>query len=66
MKIPPTMKLLKWSELPDGFQRLLQRSYDEYKEILYDPTLHVLARRRIPTWEEWLKKHDIVLDEKPT
>jgi hypothetical protein len=25
--------------------------------------LHILARRRIPTWEEWLKKHDIVLDE---
>lgn len=52
---------LKWSELPEGFQRLLSRSYEEYKEILYDPCLHPLARK-IPSWEDWLKKHDIFLD----
>ncbi len=52
---------LNWSELPEGFQRLLSRSYDEYKEILYDPCLHPLARK-IPSWEDWLKKHDIALD----
>ncbi|WPP50796.1 hypothetical protein [Catalinimonas niigatensis] len=52
---------LKWSELPEGFQHLLTRSYEEYKEILYDPCLHPLARK-IPAWEDWLKKHDIALD----
>lgn len=49
---------LKWSELPEGFQKLLRRSYGEYKEILYDPCLHPSARK-IPTWNDWLKKHDI-------
>lgn len=54
---------LNWSELPEGFQRLLTRSYEEYKEILYDPCLHPLARK-IPSWEDWLTKHDIYFDEK--
>ena len=58
----PTQKL-KWSELPEGFQRLLKRSYGEYNEILYDPSLHPLARK-IPTWESWLAKHDIEVDQK--
>jgi len=51
-------KKLKWSELPEGFQKLLQRSYGEYQEVLYDPSLHPAARK-IPTWAEWLGKHDI-------
>ena len=55
---------LKWSELPEGFQTLLKRSYAEYKEILYDPCLHPLARK-VPSWDEWLKKHDIVQDSPP-
>lgn len=54
-------KILPWSELPEGFKKLLERSYEEYKEVLYDPYLHPLARK-IPTWEEWLAKHDIRLD----
>ncbi|WKN31107.1 hypothetical protein PZB74_19335 [Porifericola rhodea] len=53
---------LKWSELPEGFQKLLTRSYEEYKEIRYDPCLHPLARK-IPTWKDWLNKHDIQLDQ---
>ncbi|MEQ9443537.1 MAG: hypothetical protein RIG62_31145 [Cyclobacteriaceae bacterium] len=53
----PNQKL-KWSELPEGFQKLLRRSYGEYKEILYDPCLHPAARK-IPSWVEWLDKHDI-------
>lgn len=52
---------LRWSELPEGFQKLLRRSYGEYKEILYDPSLHPAARK-IPSWEEWLHKHDIAED----
>ena len=55
---------LKWSELPEGFQTLLKRSYAEYKEILYDPYLHPLARK-VPSWDEWLEKHDIVQDGPP-
>lgn len=55
---------LNWSELPDGFQNLLKRSYAEYKEILYDPYLHPRARK-IPSWPEWLSKHDIVQDGPP-
>ena len=55
---------LKWSELPDGFQTLLKRSYGEYKEILYDPYLHPRARK-VPSWDEWLDKHDIVQDGPP-
>ncbi|MEM8968070.1 MAG: hypothetical protein AAGE93_16745 [Bacteroidota bacterium] len=51
-------KNLKWAELPEGFQKLLRRSYGEYKEVLYDPSLHPAARK-IPTWKEWLNKHDI-------
>ncbi len=53
--------LLKWSELPEGFRHLLSRSYKEYQEILYDPCLHPLARK-IPTWENWLGRHNIQLD----
>jgi len=52
---------LLWSELPQGFQHLLRRSYDEYQEILYDPCLHPSARK-IPTWESWLSRHNIMLD----
>lgn len=52
---------LKWSELPEGFQKLLRRSYGEYKEVLYDPSLHPAARK-IPSWEDWLDKHDIAKD----
>lgn len=55
---------LKWSELPDGFRTLLKRSYGEYKEILYDPCLHPRARK-VPSWNEWLNKHDIVQDGPP-
>jgi hypothetical protein len=58
----PDKRVLKWSELPEGFQNLLSRSYLEYKEILYDPCLHPSARK-IPSWEQWLSKHDIRLDE---
>ncbi len=54
--------ILSWSELPEGFKNLLRRSYEEYKEVLYDPSLHPLARK-IPTWEDWLFKHDIVADQ---
>lgn len=61
MLVEEEKQKLKWSELPEGFQRLLSRSYGEYKEILYDPSLHPLARK-IPSWEDWLKKHDIALD----
>lgn len=57
-------KKLKWSELPTGFQSLLKRSYAEYKEILYDPCLHPLARK-VPSWTDWLAKHDIVQDCPP-
>ena len=53
---------LNWSDLPDGFQNLLKRSYAEYKEILYDPYLHPRARK-VPSWAEWLNKHDIKPDE---
>ncbi|MFP4094264.1 MAG: hypothetical protein ACLFUB_07240 [Cyclobacteriaceae bacterium] len=53
--------MLNWSELPEGFRKLLSRSYHEYKEILYDPYLHPSARK-IPSWEQWLRKHDIHLD----
>lgn len=56
---------LKWSELPGGFQNLLKRSYAEYKEILYDPYLHPRARK-VPSWAEWLGKHDIVQDTPPS
>nr|WKN37007.1 hypothetical protein K4G66_32070 [Tunicatimonas sp. TK19036] len=56
-----TKQKLKWSELPEGFQKLLRRSYGEYKEILYDPCLHPSARK-IPSWGEWLEKHDIDAD----
>jgi len=52
---------LKWSELPEGFRHLLSRSYQEYQEILYDPCLHPSARK-IPTWESWLYRHNIILD----
>lgn len=52
---------LKWSELPEGFKHLLSRSYKEYQEILYDPCLHPSARK-IPSWESWLGKHNILLD----
>ena len=55
---------LKWSELPEGFQTLLKRSYAEYKEILYDPCLHPRARK-VPSWNQWLEKHDIVQDSPP-
>ena len=55
---------LKWTELPTGFQSLLKRSYAEYKEILYDPYLHPRARK-VPSWEDWLAKHDIVQDVPP-
>ena len=55
---------LKWTELPPGFQSLLKRSYAEYKEILYDPYLHPRARK-VPTWDDWLAKHDIVQDVPP-
>ena len=55
---------LKWTELPTGFQSLLKRSYAEYKEILYDPYLHPRARK-VPSWIEWLAKHDIVQDVPP-
>ena len=55
---------LKWSELPEGFRTLLKRSYAEYKEILYDPCLHPRARK-VPSWDEWLEKHDIVQDGTP-
>lgn len=54
---------LSWSELPEGFKKLLRRSYEEYKEILYDPSLHPIARKKVPTWEDWLYKHDIVADK---
>jgi hypothetical protein len=52
---------LRWSELPDGFKHLLSRSYKEYQEILYDPCLHPSARK-IPSWESWLSRHNILLD----
>ena len=55
---------LKWTELPSGFQSLLKRSYAEYKEILYDPCLHPRARK-VPSWNDWLAKHDIVQDVPP-
>ncbi len=55
---------LKWTELPPGFQSLLKRSYAEYKEILYDPYIHPLARK-VPSWNDWLSKHDIVQDVPP-
>lgn len=55
-------EILNWSELPAGFQKLLRRSYEEYKEILYDPSLHPRARK-IPAWEDWLHKHDIRFDQ---
>ncbi len=55
-------KKLKWSELPEGFQKLLKRSYGEYQEVLYDTSLHPAARK-IPTWNEWLGKHDIDEEE---
>ncbi|MGB3779579.1 MAG: hypothetical protein WA960_14560 [Tunicatimonas sp.] len=55
---------LKWTELPAGFQSLLKRSYAEYKEILYDPYLHPRARK-VPSWDDWLAKHDIVQDVPP-
>ena len=55
---------LKWSELPEGFRTLLKRSYAEYKEILYDPYLHPRARK-VPSWDQWLEKHDIVQDGPP-
>ncbi len=59
MEVLKTEKqVLRWSELPAGFQKLLRRSYEEYKEILYDPCLHPRARK-IPTWEDWLARHDI-------
>ena len=56
---------LNWSELPDGFQNLLRRSYAEYKEILYDPCLHPRARK-VPSWSDWLRKHDIRQDVPPS
>lgn len=63
MKVASKEKgLLLWSELPDGFKHLLSRSYQEYEEILYDPCLHPSARK-IPTWESWLNKHNILLDK---
>ena len=67
MMVPPTenKERLNWSELPDGFQNLLKRSYAEYKEILYDPSLHPLARK-VPSWSDWLSKHDIRQDVPPS
>ena len=62
--IEKTSEKLKWSELPEGFRTLLNRSYAEYKEILYDPYLHPLARK-VPSWDEWLEKHDITQDGPP-
>ena len=53
---------LNWSDLPNGFQNLLKRSYAEYKEILHDPYLHPRARK-VPSWAEWLIKHDINPDD---
>ena len=61
---PTNQGQLKWTELPAGFQSLLKRSYAEYKEILYDPYLHPRARK-VPSWDEWLAKHDIVQDVPP-
>ncbi len=55
---------LKWTDLPAGFQSLLKRSYAEYNEILYDPYLHPRARK-VPSWDDWLAKHDIVQDCPP-
>ena len=61
---PTNQEQLKWTELPAGFQSLLKRSYAEYKEILYDPYLHPRARK-VPSWDDWLAKHDIVQDVPP-
>jgi hypothetical protein len=55
---------LKWTDLPVGFQSLLKRSYAEYNEILYDPYLHPRARK-VPSWDDWLAKHDIIQDSPP-